>query len=44
VSSLVREEFLIHVLEEQKSSFEEILVDVAESGSAPALPPLLPVP
>jgi ABC-2 type transport system ATP-binding protein len=44
VSSLVREEFLIHVLEEQKSSFEEILVDVAESSSAPALPPLLPVP
>lgn len=43
VSRLVRAEFLIHVLEEQKSTFEEILVDVAESNSVPAGPPSLPV-
>ncbi|MDB6072067.1 MAG: hypothetical protein JWL81_3238 [Verrucomicrobiales bacterium] len=44
VTGLVREEFLIHVLEEQKSTFEEILVEVAESGASYVLPPPLPVP
>lgn len=53
VTGLVKEDFLIHTLEEQKSTFEEILVDVAQSGTpagaggpagAPPPPPPLPSP
>ncbi|MES2709031.1 MAG: ABC transporter ATP-binding protein [Verrucomicrobiota bacterium] len=44
VTALVREEFLIHSLEEQKSTFEEILVDVAESNTSASSPPPLPKP
>jgi ABC-2 type transport system ATP-binding protein len=38
VGGLVRADFLIHVLEEQRSTFEEILLDVSESNAAPVAP------
>ena len=41
VSDLVQEAFLIHALEEQRSTFEEILLDV--SGSNAAAAPNLPL-
>jgi ABC-2 type transport system ATP-binding protein len=36
VTGLVKESFLIHVLEEQKSTFEDILLDVSASNQASA--------
>lgn len=40
VTGLVGAGFLIHLLEEQKSTFEEILMDVAEPGASRTPPPL----
>ncbi|RYD30225.1 MAG: ABC transporter ATP-binding protein [Verrucomicrobiaceae bacterium] len=44
VTALIQEGFLIHTLEEQKSTFEEILVEVAESGNTIPSPPPPPKP
>jgi ABC-2 type transport system ATP-binding protein len=44
VSGLVRADFLVQVMEEQKSTFEEILMDVATNDPLNAGPPELPVP
>ena len=44
VTRLVRSEFLVQVLEEQKSTFEEILMDVASADPSNAGPPPLPTP
>lgn len=41
VTDLVKADFLIHFLEEQKSTFEEILVDVSEANTAASQSPLL---
>lgn len=40
VAELVRDSFLIHVLEEQKSTFEEILLDVSISNGTASPAPL----
>jgi hypothetical protein len=36
VADLVQDAFLVHVLEEQRSTFEEILLDVSGSNAAAA--------